>query len=251
MEHKLVKLGLSGNEAKVYLAALSLGPSPAGKIAKQAGVKRPTTYVALNNLAKFGLISEIPGNKEKSFRAGAPEKLKKLTKKLRRQAMAAELSFEELLPELKSSQKNLVESPRVTFHQGLAGVANVAEEISESINTWYYFGASEEIIKIIGHEQLAELMEETNELREKAGRPLSYYITDEGIKTIKRFQADNPLVRRMKILPKRIKPKSALVIYNDKLAILNLGSPPFAATVESKEVVELLKIMFQMLWDNL
>src|SRR3989344_182405 len=144
MHDELVKLGLSQNEAKVYLALLSIGPVSAGKIATHANIKRPTTYLALERLVELGLAAEVTGNKEKLFKPEEPEKLSKLTKKLRRQAIAAELKLDELMPGLKAIQKSIVEPPKVKSYQGISGIKNILEEVSESRNSWYYFGASEE-----------------------------------------------------------------------------------------------------------
>lgn len=63
------KLGLTEHESKVYLAALSLGPSSASQIAEQTGIKRPTVYLALENLAKQGLMSENLAGKKRLFEA--------------------------------------------------------------------------------------------------------------------------------------------------------------------------------------
>ncbi len=251
MNNQLTQLGLSDNEARVYMAALALGSASAGVIARQSSVKRPTTYVALESLIKLGLVAEVPNPKEKLFKAEEPEKLSRLTKKLRRQAMAAELALDTLLPELKAIQKNLIEAPKVTFHQGLAGAIKIAEEVSESRSPWYFFGASEEIIKTLGHQKINEAMIETNELREKVGRPMSYYITDRGFKTVKRFQKDNPKARKVKFLAETIKPRSILFIYDNKVGIINVSEAPFGAVIESKEVVELLKIMYELVWKSL
>lgn len=251
MNEQLTNLGLLDTEGKVYVAALALGTASASNIARHASVKRPTTYVALERLIEYGLISEIPNKKEKLFKAEDPEKLRRLTKKLRQKAIKAEIALDTLLPELKSIKKNLLEAPKVTFHPGTAGVIKVAEEVSESRSPWYFFGASEEIVKTLGHQKINEVMLETNELREKAARPMSYYITDKGFETVKRFQKQNPAVRKVKFLPETIKPQSILFIYDSKVGIININESPFGVIIESKEVVELLKIMYKLVWKNL
>ena len=71
----LIDLGLSENEASVYLAALSLGPTTILKIAKTAEMKRTTIYSVIDSLKKRGLINiEIKGFKT-LFTAENPEKL--------------------------------------------------------------------------------------------------------------------------------------------------------------------------------
>jgi sugar-specific transcriptional regulator TrmB len=84
MEEELQKLGLNEHEARVYLAALGLGPSSAAQISEQTNIKRPTVYLALKNLIKQGIVFEIFANKKRLFQAEKPEKLEKLTKRMRR-----------------------------------------------------------------------------------------------------------------------------------------------------------------------
>jgi len=248
MEKELTKLGLSGNEAKVYLAILSLGISDAAAIARQAKVKRPTTYLALEHLIQKGLVSEAADSKEKRFKAEGPDKLNKLTRKMRRQVIEAEAQLEKLLPGLKAIQKKLIEAPKVSFYQGLEGIKTILEEASASVNPWYLFGASEEIIKTLSPAEIKELMEQTDALRKKAGRPMMYMITDKGIRNIKPFDKDSPLVHQIKFLPMAIKPRSVLIIYDDKLAVINISDVFFGAIIDNQEVAELVKFMFKMIW---
>ena len=51
LKKELEHLGLSDKEAKVYLAALEMGPSPVQDISHKAHVNRATTYVMIESLA--------------------------------------------------------------------------------------------------------------------------------------------------------------------------------------------------------
>ncbi|HYD91458.1 MAG TPA: hypothetical protein VEA37_08230, partial [Flavobacterium sp.] len=178
-------------------------------------------------------------------------KLHKLAKKLRRQAMAAELKIEELMPQLKSIQKKTIEAPRVRFYRDITGIRTIIEEACETKNPWYFFGSSDEMIKAIGPNLLKEVVEDTDELRAKAGRPLWYGISDSGIKSVKPFNISNPSIRKIKILPKTLQPKSALMIYGNKLAVLSMSETCFGAVIENGEIADLLKMMYGMTWESL
>ncbi len=56
-ENKLVQLGLSEKEAKLYLLLLQIGSSPVSALAKRAAVKRVTVYSVLEGLVERGLVS--------------------------------------------------------------------------------------------------------------------------------------------------------------------------------------------------
>ena len=88
MLDSLKKIGLSENEAKVYLATLELGSSTAQQIAQKAELKRPTTYVQLETLMKRGLVTSFekgpstsPGQGKTMLRAEDPEHLKPIFEK--------------------------------------------------------------------------------------------------------------------------------------------------------------------------
>jgi len=59
---QLEELGLTRNEAKVYLAMLGRPVFKAAEIAQVAGVPRPKVYEALNNLVNKGFCFSVPGN---------------------------------------------------------------------------------------------------------------------------------------------------------------------------------------------
>ena len=55
----LKEIGLSENQAKVYLACLQLGQDSVLNIAKSAELKRPSVYLLLEELENKGLISQV------------------------------------------------------------------------------------------------------------------------------------------------------------------------------------------------
>jgi sugar-specific transcriptional regulator TrmB len=81
MFDKLRHLGLSENEAKVYMAMLELGPSVVVEIARKSGINRPTTYVQIESLKKKGLVSTQAKGKKQFFIAESPDKLELLIEK--------------------------------------------------------------------------------------------------------------------------------------------------------------------------
>ena len=66
---------LTIKESRVYIATLECGESGATEIAKISGLKRPTTYVILEQLIRRGLVSKVNNNGKQLFRAENPETL--------------------------------------------------------------------------------------------------------------------------------------------------------------------------------
>ncbi len=251
MEQELISLGLTDTEAKIYLAVLELGPSSAAIIAKQANIKRTTGYSALEYLIQKGLVSEIANTKEKLFKAEEPDKLTRLTRKMRRQVIEAEIGLEKLLPGLKAIQKKLIEVPKVTFYQNIEGIKTIIEQAAFSAEPWHYFGSTEQLIKSTSEKLMNEFALEVREKRKKINPPVNYIITDGGYYKIKIFQKFEPQLRQVKIFPPIAKAKSAFVIFGGKLGVLSYDNMPFGAIIESREVAELVKMLFEIIWNSL
>jgi len=249
MDEELQKLGLTKHEATIYLAFLSLGPTTAAKLAEHTKMKRTTVYSALEGLIKQGIVSEFFSNKKRLFKAEKPEKLEKLTKRMRRQAINAELILESILPSLKEIPSLSGEEPKVEVYSGIEGIKNVALEIAACKTSWYFFGSGTQILEKITEAGRMDIFTDSWTLREDENRPKIYLITDSGVLSLgddwKKYKTP---WREMKILPQTINAHSGLFIYQDKIAIISFEKQPFAALIKSKQVVEVIKIMYKFIW---
>jgi DNA-binding MarR family transcriptional regulator len=253
MDEELQKLGLNEHEARVYLAALSLGPSTASQIADQTNIKRPTVYLAAENLIKQGLMHQTV-DKKRLFVAEKPQKLEKLTKRMRRQVIDAEILLENILPGLIKLPKQFSEEPQVTFYSGIQGMKNILLEITASNSSWHFFGSTTKVLQSPARPEILALIGEGVKIRRGMDpkRPKIYFITDAGILGLKGgFEKMVTPWREMKILPGQINSGSGFIIFEDKLAIINFENKPFAAVIKSKEVVEVVKVMYQLIWRSL
>jgi sugar-specific transcriptional regulator TrmB len=250
MKNELIKIGLNDNEAEIYLAGLGMRAFTAAAMAQHTKIKRSTTYLALSNLIKLGLVSETFKNKKKLFRVEGPETLKKLTQRLRRKAIEAESIVEQIIPILKNTPGIKAEAPHLAFYEGIEGIKNVLLDISASKRSWYFFGSSTEMIKKLDQRDIKEILEEGTKFRREANSPKIYFITDDGMIKLKDFSQPELHLREVKILSETIKASSALIISEDQLVILNF-SHPFAAVIKSLEVVEVVKVMYKLIWDGL
>lgn len=110
-EEVLQSLGLTGNEAKAYLALTYLGPSIASDVAQKAGVHRALAYNTLARLVQKGFASEIVQDKVRRFTAVPPHELR--------------LKLEEKESELRKSVDSLVEALKKTYRRAPLPSVNV------------------------------------------------------------------------------------------------------------------------------
>ena len=91
----LLNLGLSSNEAKIYLYLLERGEPVGGtKIASGTGIHRQYVYIILPKLIQQGLVEEVITGKRAKYVALNPNKLTKIA---RAKVYEAEAVAEELV----------------------------------------------------------------------------------------------------------------------------------------------------------
>src|SRR3989344_3552473 len=154
------KIGLSRKEAQVYLALLRIGQASATLIAKNSGLKRPTTYLILDDLRKRGFVLKMPGDKKQMFIAKSPEEIISAAKNNVDHAIR-------ILPQLMNMFGANDPKVRTIHFEGLHGIREAF---------WYKFNElkSSEIVAFFGSAEdaspeLIKLFHEWNEAIKDAG----------------------------------------------------------------------------------
>lgn len=121
---ELAKIGLSEEEARIYLACLEINGGPVSTIARKAGVHRVSCYHTLEKLLRKQLLSQYNKNGIRCFAPESPERLLELMQEKMNLAKG-------LLPELKSMVSRLAFKPKIRFYEGRDGVERVFTESLE------------------------------------------------------------------------------------------------------------------------
>lgn len=122
---ELSKLGLSEEEARVYLACIEINGGPVSAIARKAGIHRVSCYHTLEKLLSKQLLSEHNRNGVRCFAPEPPERLLKLQEEKLNLAKG-------LIPELRSLTSQLAFKPKIRFYEGRDGVERVFSESLEA-----------------------------------------------------------------------------------------------------------------------
>lgn len=241
----LKNLGLDEKQARVYLAMLELGESPMTDIARKANLKRPTTYLIIDELNLMGLSSEVTKGKKKYYSAVHPKRLVELIGFRAKQA-------ENLLPELVALQK-VSGKPKVVMLEGLTGVKVAYQEAYDSLN------AKEEglwlgnITFLIDH--FPELLKEYNILIKKIRDPHIREIIYGGEKSKKwteDMQDKIPKNHFIKYLGvgENFGMTDQFIIGN-KLITFSFGKEIFVTIIEDKEIAKSARAVFEHIWKNI
>lgn len=125
---ELQKAGLTENEAKVYLAALELGETSVYRLAKKSGVKRTTTYLAVESLKEKGLMGAYSRNKVMLCYAENPKKLPQILEEKKK-------SLEKILPELLAFTNLIDKKPKIQFFEGEESYKAVFKDVLKHPNS--------------------------------------------------------------------------------------------------------------------
>lgn len=135
IETSLERLGLSRQEAIVYLSALKLGLAKASDIAQKSKVKREACYYILKLLHEKGFISEVINSGVKHYSAVEPRSILSLIEEEKREKKEA---LEEVLPELESLQKIALTRPKIEVYEGVGGFKTIVSKLVEKENQEIY-----------------------------------------------------------------------------------------------------------------
>lgn len=233
----LNKIGLSDKEASVYLALLELGTASVMSIASKAELKRPTTYLILDDLESRGLVSQVPQNKKALYVAEAPEKLfSDLQKK-------QEL-LKRFLPSLEALHNQKKEKPQVQLFQGKEGMLEVYDKIYASGEVWFYgtLGDLEKTFPVVTKEVSKRAREHRLKVREiLTGTPAD-------IAYAKTVVLDN--FYDMRISPPGLGFFTDNAIFGNSVAFFSFNVQLFAVVITSRDIVESLKSLYTMAWQS-
>lgn len=240
--HVLASVGLNEKEAELYLAGLQLGSAPASEYAQAAGINRITAYNTLEGLVQRGLFTLIKKLRSKWYAPVAPEYL---SLEVQKNAQA----LDRILPELRSLQGAKYRKPHVQFYEGWEGVRRVYEDTLTAQTELLNFANSTVVRRFwppYDEEYVAE--------RVKRGIHLRGIAPDDA--TGRRVHGeDRERLREIRLVSaKDFDFTNEINIYDHKVAICSFDSglrgdgDMFGVIIESKEVAETQRQIFEMAW---
>jgi sugar-specific transcriptional regulator TrmB len=232
----LQKIGLTNNEAKVYVALLETGSTTTGAIIKKTGLFGARVYESLNKLIMKGFVRFVVISNKKYFESVNPNILLESLKE-----KEEELNL--ILPELRLKQQSATITQSAIIYQGIKGLKsalkNMLNELSKK-ERYYVFASG------LMHSTLEAYYEEFQKKKEKK-KIYPSIIYDISIKK------KSELLEKTYGKPRFYNIKEAsptdTFIYNDKvLLIIWRASPPFAVLITSQDLADSYKAYFNVIW---
>lgn len=244
-ENKLIEtlkdIGLSENEAKVYFAALSLGPATILNIARAAEVKRTTVYSVVDSLKQKGLLTiELKGLKQ-LYVAENPEKLEAILENRKNE-------FKNNLPEFLAMYNLKGGESFIKYYEGLEATKLIYEDLLKEIRP------HEDYLVMGNQERWLELdpkfLQNFIEKRAKLNINIRLLFQDSKLaREHKKFEKNYN--EKVKIMPAGTTLAVNSVIIPSKLVIHQLTPPIMAIVIENKSIIQMHKELFEIIWKSI
>lgn len=232
----LQKIGLNEKEAKVYLAALELGPSPVSDIALKAKINRVTTYDILEKLGHKGFVSNYTRKKIKYFSPTDPEIMVKEIKRRTEDLTKA-------LPDLRRIHGK-TNHPSVQYFEGIEGIKTIyADTLNSKTEILNYANSKEVRLHWPNYDQEYVTQRVKRKIHLRGIAPYDEY----GLKV---KSEDKKYHREIRLVPSdEFAFTNEINIYDDKVAIISFKDELIGTIIESHEIANTQRAIFKMAWE--
>ena len=236
----LTNLGLNEKQAQVYLALLKLGRGSAYAVSEESGLKKPTTYVILDELVEKGAAHRIPRVAKRLYKPVPPETLLHYAKQ-------RVLDAEQLLPSFKSIGGRNPEKMNVLHFEGLRAFKEALHyRIEESFGkeiVGFYAEAKDMSPKLLA------VCEEYNEFTAKNNIELRAFVPDHP-SLVSFRKTDGAQKRTTHILPYSIYSSSVSIDTFSNIVRIVLNRNNQMVIIENTGLAKTIKQIFDLMWKN-
>jgi HTH-type transcriptional regulator, sugar sensing transcriptional regulator len=233
----LEELGLSNAEAKIYIALLELGQAKTGRIIDVTKLQSSTVYHILGSLVEKGLASYIMSGKIKLYQAESPESLMTYLEDKKKK-------LNSIMPELKEKEQMSKVKQNAKVFEGVRGLQAAYNDILETMKRgeeYYFFQFPHEKLQ---HEDLVLFFRNYHLKRSERGIKVRGIASPECRKVMKNIY--NLPHTKVKYIEEPT--PTVVVIYKNKILMLDWEDRPTAFTIQSKTIYNSYKKFFLDKW---
>ena len=234
-------LGMQDSEARVYFAALKLGPSSVQSIAKEAGVSRTAAYTAIELLEERGVFTSATRGKKQLYIAEKPERLLSHIKSELRHMQEKVEVMEQSIDDISLAAGG--DRPTVRFFEGKDAFAALAEDIDKKNPSaiWEIVNVKdmEAFYADPDHAAVRKQLHKILISRKRDLRVLNSGAPDE--------------VRKHRVLrevPGKYKFHGSVLVYKDTVGMLTVKDKMVFALIDNEHIADTIRTLFDMAWEG-
>ncbi len=232
----LEDIGLSHNEASIYLALLETGLATASEIAKKSRVHRTNVYDVLERLIEKGLVSYITRYKTKYFEASPPDNLMRYIKE-------KEDALKKAIPQLKLIGKIHEKKGEAHIFEGVKAFMNILYGFLEQKEEILAYGIPKEVVGDFLKFEIPHF----HKVRIEKKIWMKHIYNHDALKRIEHLN-------KMKytcagFLPKIYDTEVSTIVCGDEVVLQFWIKPPMMIQIKNEKIAEAYRQYFNLLWD--
>ncbi len=236
----LESIGLTEGESEVYEALIELGVSTTGAITKKANIASSKVYEVLQRLQNKGLASYVLKNGVRYYDATPPERLIDFLEEKKDGLSKAQGDIRKIIPTINMKRKAEKERNQVVVYTGTQGPKIALKEVGETAKKGIGvvgFGTDEDDYLRYFPAQLNDYVKQAKKYKIKERLLFGEGFESPNINAKKRF------------LPKEFVSPVRMMVYGNKVAIVDFTKPMTTIIIEKKEIAKSYMSHFNFLWD--
>jgi sugar-specific transcriptional regulator TrmB len=240
MEKELRELGLSENEAIIYLFLLKHAGITTGPIIRETGISNSRVYESINSLVSKGLVSYVVQKDGKYFSASSPEKFKQNEEERLKK-------IDSLIPNLNKLRDQKEFLTNTAIYEGYDGFKTAFRKIIDDCpknQEIFILGFSEPTQK---SESLRLFLSNMN-LKSAKKRQKLKIVLDNSVKETLGRDREKEKNTEVRYMPKGYVSPAAIDIFEDFVYIFLWEEKPFVFMIKNKMIAESFKTYFKFLW---
>lgn len=247
-ESTLRALGLSENEARVYLTMLTLPPLSIQQLTKKAPYSRTLLYYIMHQLLAHGLVEEIEHEPKARYAAVDPSCLSQKLASRERAFLTEQKDIASLIPTLRSLFKTHVARPTIETFQGIREYQRALDHVIDTKPSRIY------AFEPLGTKRPGMEIRESHDAKrvaKKIKKDIVFFASNTArFAARKRPYDDHTRIRE--VTNKNIAPfNTDVVLFNDSLLYTTYTTrEPIAILIEDAGLFTMHKSLFDALWST-
>lgn len=243
---ELQHLGLTDKEARVYLAALELGPSAVQDISHKSKVNRATTYVMIESLSARGLMSTFQKGKKKFYAAESPERLMTIIENQEKVLQEQKNELVEVMPVLESLFNTEGAKPQVRYLEGIEGLETVRATFESLEGEYVQIYPLDEVLKF--EQALHGRAEHIERLTKKGikGREIAVTPNEKLARKVPMMEG----VERRYVNSASFPIHGEISVRGNHVFMFSHKSAILAMIVVSQEIADVVRALFELAWNG-
>lgn len=238
-------LQLDEKDRLLYQTALEMGAQPASVLSKKAGLKRTDAYNHLNKMVELGLMTKFDQKTIQYFDVKDLSDVRFLLQEKQRQIAEAEREIERTQAQIEAIKSGPAWA-KVRFYEGTQGVLELMErsitrnqeKFLRSLTSMEHF-----------YEVMSREYDQTHYIPTRVKQGIFLRKLVRLSENMKEMQTHDPLEKReIRFLPNDVEFTGTMMAYDDEVLLFGVSRPIFGILVQSQELADFLKKIFDMLW---